>query len=187
MGGAQKKIQFGLLFLLSFSFSNVCIASKKPWLVGIRGYEAKTQSYSETIESKILPTKTTEFSNGNTFVRFLKNPINQKLTLYIPNNIEDHDDLLMEALIKVRTAKTMGALSISVHFESESLPSTFVLKLFKISGAESYRIANQDYDFPEYQTKTKNFKKKVCNCRRHKPFIERHLIKTTQYPSHSRI
>jgi len=133
----------------SFVFSFGIAHPNGPILFDNRGQEADpfnkiciflgcTKGKSETIE----------FANTNTFVRMKTAVVGQDVYIHLPSTLTP--DQLMEALIKIRTAKTLGARSVSV-VSTSNLNSILVkysgLKsdLLKLNIEQFLRVAGADY------------------------------------------
>ena len=90
------------------------------------------------IGCRVVMSETTRFSNENLFVRLESKVANHNIRVLFPETVEAES--LFEALIKVRTLKTEGALSVEVLFEAE-VPA-WTKSMFKVAGADRLISAN---------------------------------------------
>lgn len=115
------------------------------WITGVRSNSDEVgELCSKLPKCQVLPVLVKEFGNGNTFVILEKQVTHQDLILLLPGTLSP--DELMEALIKVHTAKTEAARRIVVA-SRERLTSIRVLgqdgsrlqvplrELFSVAGA----------------------------------------------------
>lgn len=98
--------------LLSLLVAVESFAGEKFFLTGVRANQAQMDIICGAIpDCTGLEVTAKEFPNGNTFVTFKSNVSRKNVVIVIPEQLSaDH---FMEALIKIRTAKTMGALRIA--------------------------------------------------------------------------
>ena len=102
-----------LLLIIAFCFAPAHVrADGLLHLIGIRGNEATTRAFAEKNHLSELSTDTKEFDDGNTGVRFTA-PVNE-LPVVILLPVKMTTNQFMEALIKVRTAKALGAPTVSI-------------------------------------------------------------------------
>ncbi len=72
-----------------------------------------------------IDTRTEEFSNTNTMVRFQDDVFDKEVWVHLPSELSP--DELMEVLIKVRTSKTLGAYRVNLATEAKNMGSVRVL------------------------------------------------------------
>ncbi len=113
-----------------------------PVVLGLRGDEAALNAYSKSKGRAIVASETVDFESGNTFVRIQDRLAYQNVEILLPAELTPNQ--LMEALIKIRTAKTEGAASITLvspqevpprMVGSDSTTTVDLPKLFGLSGA----------------------------------------------------
>lgn len=99
-----------LAFGLIFTISNL---STHTLVLPLRGHEDISLFLKNSIpESEIAESSAKEFDDGNTFAR-ITTPLSQKrVVIGLPQKMLPH--ILMEALIKIRIAKSEGAAEIVV-------------------------------------------------------------------------
>lgn len=101
-------------------------------VMDLRSNLSAAKAYCEQQKNcRVLETKTKEFSNDNTFVKFSESVSNLAVHLVLPEKLTDQD--LMEALIKVRTAKTQNAHDIGLIFPEASPEASMVTSLDQLS------------------------------------------------------
>ncbi|MFI5206292.1 MAG: ribose-phosphate pyrophosphokinase-like domain-containing protein, partial [Candidatus Paceibacterales bacterium] len=126
--------------------SNTFAFDKKILLFGLRQAAADAKYFCQnTPNCQLIDEKTEEFSNGDTFVRVKTELAGQRVGILIPSKMSAQT--LMETLIKIRTAKTLGAREImaycdlrlpQVEVSSESGILSLPLESFlKVAGVES--------------------------------------------------
>jgi len=86
--------------------------AESPLLVGVRDNDEATEAFARKNDMTRAKVETIEFANGNTFVRFKTRIYNRDTFVLLAEEMTS--DQLMEALIKVRTARTNGAQNIVV-------------------------------------------------------------------------
>lgn len=125
-------------------------------------------------ELRTVASETQELANTNTFVRVGEDLTGRDVVVTVPRNIPADD--LMEALIKVRTAHTMGARHVTAFFETAAKrmgDGSELAKLFMVAGAS--KIAYYDHELlndtpftrPAYQPSFKTIDRVVVMDRDH--------------------
>lgn len=102
-------------FLTKLCFATLLISNSvfaDPVVVGISGHETETNRYAESRGLKTVKTVSGLYDNGNSFVRFEEDIVSRDFVFLLPSEL--NADQLMEALIKIRTARTHGAKTILV-------------------------------------------------------------------------
>lgn len=94
---------------LSF-FASISLAGPVA-VLQVRGAESLAKKVADALHVTVTYDATKEFANGNTGVR-IGNVKNAEVLVVIPTQMTPN--VLMEALIKIRTAKTSGAASVGV-------------------------------------------------------------------------
>lgn len=127
----MKKILLPLSFLLVQS-----LAHADTLIVNNRSVDDGT---SERICSKfpqpcrVLQVDTKDFGDKSIFVQFKESVVGDTVVVLAPEN--EKSDAFAEALVKVRTAHSLGAEKVSVF--SEKPISDFGMKLMQVAGADS--------------------------------------------------
>ncbi len=110
-------------------------AQGKTLVLGVRGNENWVQAHAELGQDRLwLRSDTKEFDNGNTFVRLQQSTMDQDVEIWIPDALTP--DQLMEALIKIRIARSEGAHSVTVR--SQAHPSSI-----RVSSSENWMKRSQ--------------------------------------------
>lgn len=153
--------QFILILVLIISlFQSAYLLAEGPLILGIRGNEEATDKFAAKNSLTVVPSKTREFDNGNTFVQIAGSVVHQDVILLLPKEMTANQ--LMEALIKVRTARTDGARNIIVKSpiklsnvrlpELQKHPKDFLEHLFRNAGIDSIKEANRPLRNPFHLT-----------------------------------
>lgn len=133
-----------LVFLLSG------LAQAQILLVPLRGQDQvlceKLKKITGESECYSISAQTKEFDNGNTFVQFESEVRGRTIALVIDREVGPNQ--IMEVLIKVRTAKTMGAKSARVFLSGDVDPS--FINLLTVAGADRVFNFSGDQIVEEY-------------------------------------
>lgn len=124
-------------------------------VMDLRSNPSAAKNYCDKNKNcRVIDAISKEFPNDNTFVKFSEDPSNHEFTLVLPPKLSSND--LMEALIKVRTAKSLNAKNIGIVFESgdlfEVMNSHFsehmIFDYFQKAGASWAKIGDRKFRLP---------------------------------------
>lgn len=126
------------------------------FVMDIRANAGAAQEYcARQAGCKVAAANAKEFPNGNTFVQFQTDISAGDFRLLVPAAMKG--DALMEALIKLRTARTLNAASVTVivlpvdpkadngkAVKDESMSSELLKDFFRVAGATNIQYGERD-------------------------------------------
>ena len=122
-------------------------------VMDLRSYPAAKAYCEKNQNCRVIESKTKEFSNDNTFVQFGDSVTNQSFRLILPAQLTGND--LMEALIKVRTARVQNAKDIGVVVDGNIEMNELVADYFRVAGAQWIQTDKQKTDLLNKRTSKK--------------------------------
>ena len=154
-------LRFKMAIILVFVFCFKVEASGV-LVMDLRSNASAAQAYCEKQKNcRLLKVEAKEFSNDNIFVKFAEPVSRSAVHLVLPEKLTDND--LMEALIKIRTAKTQNAKDIGVILPEtgtdQMLPPNFPLNYFYVAGAKWIQVGGYKFQLPLVKNNYPKYKK----------------------------